>query len=137
MHESQIIPTLATTLSNAQLPVLACAYVNVLLHFSQHVDNASQMVGSTPLLSLLPSVLQACHATLKSALVPAAIDLLWNLLETMPQPRQLPDQVRLELRCRAQDGTKSISTHCSPAHCQTAVHTQTLGKGIGLCRTWR
>jgi hypothetical protein len=91
--KSGIISTVVQTLSHAENPLLAAAYINVLLQFSYHADNAKQMVESTSLLSLLPRVMNTCKASLRSTLVPLVLDLLWNLLERMPTPRCLPNKV--------------------------------------------
>jgi hypothetical protein len=100
IQKSGIIAKVVEDLRSTTHTVLATAYTHVLLQFSYHQDNASQMVQSTPLLSLVPTLLHSCGASPRSPLVPLVLDLLWNVLEPMPSPRSLPEEVRVPLQAK-------------------------------------
>lgn len=72
---------------------LAMAYLDVLLHISHFHSTARQLCMETDLLTHLPQVLHAYKCSLGSPLLPLLLDVLWNMLDTMPSPHVLPSEV--------------------------------------------
>ena len=93
VHESNIATLIADELATVESHTLAEAVIDVLLHFSRHQETAHQIVESTSVFSSLIRILEEFKCKLASVLLPSLLDLLWNLLDTMPKPRTLPAKV--------------------------------------------
>jgi hypothetical protein len=93
VHESDIATSIADDLATVESHSLAEALLDVLLQFSRYQETARQIVEGTSIFSSLIRVVQEFKCRLTSALLPSLLDLLWNLLDTMPKPRTLPNQV--------------------------------------------
>lgn len=93
VHESSIATLIADELATVESHTLAEALLDVLLQFSYHQETAHQIVQSTAIFSSQMRILREFKCKLNSVLLPSLLDLLWNLLETMPKPRTLPRKV--------------------------------------------
>lgn len=93
MHESGIATSIASALATVESHNLAEALLDVLLQFSRNQETSHQIVQSTSIFSSLIRILFQFKCKLTSVLLPSLLDLLWNLLDTMPKPRILPKKV--------------------------------------------
>lgn len=95
VHESGIATLIADALGAVVSHTLAEALLDVLLQFSCHQETARQVVMGTSIFCSLIRILREFQCKLTSVLLPSLLDLLWNLLDTMPKPRTLPNKVHI------------------------------------------
>eukprot|EP00892_Ulva_mutabilis_P011000 jgi/Ulvmu1/8272/UM041_0083.1 len=93
IFESRIAQPVVHALHCSTTEGLAVACLSVLLHISQFRNTAQQMIMETDLLTRLPTVLHMFKGSLVSPILPLFLDVLWNMLETIPKPVSLPTEV--------------------------------------------
>lgn len=111
--ESDVAGAVVNALHSTAAEPLAMSYLDVLMHMSSFSPTAQQLCGHTNLLAYLPKVMDVFNITIGSPLLPCLLEVLWNMLDAMPEPRTLPAQVCC---CRLSGAVWSSRRHASVVH---------------------
>lgn len=80
-------------LNRSKSEEISLSYLNVLMHMSCFPSTAQQLCQNTDMFAQLPTVVNVFGCNMGSPLLPLLLDVLWNMLDSMPRPCVLPAKV--------------------------------------------